>query len=765
MIYLKEEIITDNINTDAESELLITTDLMFCLLHLAKVQGKGHSKRSLTAGIPLEKNKLKPDLFLRALPRISLKGTILPEPLIEIKDHLIPCILLLKDEKACYVTRQTETGFWIAQNHELSDQNNTELFIATEEMRKVYSGYALFFKPLDSETKEKSPNLSPSFKEHWLWGTLYKLRPLYYQVMIASFLTNIFALMIPLFSLNVYDRVVPNNTFSTLWVLSIGMGIVLIFDFILKVIKSHFVDTASKNADIVLSSRLLEKILGVHLSDRTLSVGELASNVKELEVIREFFSSVTLLTLIDIPFAIIFLALITYIGGIWFFITTIVFITMMVITSWMMHNIISQHVMEGFKTTNKKSGFLIETILGLETIKAFCAEGKSQHYWERLSEQNATNYRQSNFFSSLAINFMQSITNLNYVVFVIIGVYLISTRDLTMGGLIACTILGGRVIAPFAQAVTLLMRLNNVMMSYRAIDKLMSLSTERSSDRTYFPKHELLGNITFKNLSFKYADEGEQVLRDVSFQIDPLDKVAIVGKIGSGKTTLEKLIMGFYSPQSGSILFDGINAQQIDPADLRGHIGYVSQDIYLFSGTILENIMLGGGSFSPKEIEQAIVLSGTLAFIQNHPQGVNMQVGEGGRFLSGGQKQSIAIARAILHNPPILILDEPTSMMDQQSELNFLVHFKKFIDDKTVLFITHNPNLLSLANKILLLDAGKVMFYGDKQVFLEKIKQDSQQAAQAAQEQARVKTQPLPEGQPNVGQQPPINDGKIEDGT
>lgn len=738
---LKEEIIADKISDDTESVLLITTDLMFCLLHLAKVQGKGHSRRSLTAGIPLEKNKLKPDLFLRALDRISLKGTILPKSLNEITDDFIPCILLLKEEKACYVIRKTEDGFWIAHNQESSDHKSTELFVSTEEMQKIYSGYAIFFKPLDEEQKDKSHGSSASFKEHWLWGTLYKLRPLYYQVMIASFLTNIFALMIPLFSLNVYDRVVPNNTFSTLWVLSIGMGIVLIFDFILKIIKSHFVDTASKNADIVLSSRLLEKILGIHLSDRTLSVGELASNVKELEVIREFFSSVTLLTLIDLPFAIIFLALITYIGGIWFFLTTIVFIVLMVMTSWMMHHIISQHVTEGFKTTNKKSGFLIETILGLETIKAFCAEGKSQHYWERLSEQNATHYRQSNFFSSLAVNFMQTITNLNYVVFVIIGVYLISTRELTMGGLIACTILGGRVIAPFAQAVTLLMRLNNVMMSYRAIDKLMSLSTERSSDRTYFPKHELLGNITFNNLSFKYAEGGEQVLKDVSFDIDPLDKVAIVGKIGSGKTTLEKLIMGFYSPQSGSILFDGINAQQIDPADLRGHIGYVSQDIYLFSGTVLENIMLGGGNFTPKEIEQAIILSGTLAFIQNHSQGVNMQVGEGGRFLSGGQKQSIAIARAILHNPPILILDEPTSMMDQQSELSFLAHFKKFIEEKTVLFITHNPNLLSLATKILLLDGGKVLFYGDKLVFLEKIKKENQQAAQAAQQKAATQEQ------------------------
>jgi ATP-binding cassette subfamily C protein LapB len=522
--------------------------------------------------------------------------------------------------------------------------------------------------------------------------------------------------------MNVYDRVVPNSTFSTLWVLSIGIITVLLFDFVLKVIKSHFVDTASKSADIVLSSNLLEKILGMQLSDRTLSVGALANHVKELETIREFFSSVTLLSFIDIPFAILFLALITYIGGMWFLVASIAFIALSILSSWLMQQAVSRHTEQSFKTTNRKSGFMIETILGLETIKAFGAEGKTQHYWENLSQHHATHYQHSNFFTSLAINLIQMVTNLNYVIFVIMGVYLISTQNLTMGGLIACSILGTRVITPFSQAISLMMRMNQVLLAYKTINQIMQLQTERTSDRNYYPKHELEGAIAFKNVSFTYPGHPVQTLSDVSFSIEPKDKLAILGKIGSGKTTIEKLLLGFYAPTSGSIMVDNIDHRQIDPADLRSQMGYVSQDIYLFSGTVLENIILGEGNFTPKEIQNAIIQSGAINFIKHHPQGVNMQVGEGGRFLSGGQKQTLGIARAILHNPPFLIFDEPTTMMDQQSEHWFLTHFQQLVQDKTFIVISHNPKLLSLANKVLYLDEGRVKFYGTKASFIEMIK-------------------------------------------
>jgi ATP-binding cassette subfamily C protein LapB len=691
-------------------------DLLFCLTHLAKRQGKAHSPRSLTAGLPLEEGMLTPILFIRALKRLQLQGMVFKKPLSEITDNYVPCVLLMNEGAACYIEKVDKQGIWIA-----AKDSNEPRMVSTQKLEEAYAGYCIFFKPATAEAQISSDG---PIEQHWLWGTLYKLRPIYYQVILASFLTNIFALLVPLYSMNVYDRVISNNTFSTLWVLSIGIIVVLLFDFVLKVVKSHFVDTASKNADIVLSSNLLEKILGMQLSDRTLSVGALANHVKELETIREFFSSVTLLSFIDMPFALLFLVLITYLGGEWFLIASIVFIFLSLVSSWLMQQAVSKHAEQSFKTSNRKSGFMIETILGLETIKAFGAEGKTQHYWEHLSEHHATSYKHSNFFTSLAINLIQMVTNLNYVIFVILGVYLISVQQLTMGGLIACSILGTRVITPFSQAISLMMRMNQVMLAYKTIDQIMNLKMERTSDRSYFPKHELTGSVVFKGVSFSYPGHPLQALNDVSFAIEPKDKVALLGKIGSGKTTIEKLILGFYAPTSGNIMVDGIDLRQIDPADIRAQIGYVSQDIYLFSGTVLENIILGEGNFTPKEIENAIVQSGAINFIKNHPQGVNMQVGEGGRYLSGGQKQTLGIARAILHNPSFLIFDEPTTMMDQQSEHWFLTHFHRFIEDKTFIVISHNPNLLALATKVLYLDEGKVRFFGTKEEFVSLIQKN-----------------------------------------
>jgi ATP-binding cassette, subfamily C, bacterial LapB len=704
---------------EPETELIDDKDddLLFCLAHLAKRQGKGHSRRSLTSGLPLENGKLTPILFVRALKRIQFQGEVFHKPLNEISESYAPCVLLLKDEGACYVEKITKEGFWIAS------KNSDEIRLTNHgKLEEAYTGYCIFFKHVieDLQQHAETPKI-----HHWLWGTLYKLRALYYQVILASLLTNIFGLLVPLYSMNVYDRVVPNNTFSTLWVLSLGILVVLIFDFLLKQVKSHFVDTASKNADIVLSSSLLEKILGMQLADRTLSVGALANHVKELETIREFFSSVTLLSFIDLPFAILFLALITYLGGVWFLVASIVFILLSLVSSWLMQHAVAIHAEQNFKTTNRKSGFMVETILGLETLKAFGAEGKTQQYWENLSEHHANHYKQSNFFTSFAINLINMVTNLNYVIFVIIGVYLISEQTLTMGGLIACSILGTRVITPFSQAVSLLMRMNQVMLAYKTINQIMQLQSERTNDRNYFPKHEFAGHIVFKNVSFTYPGQTVPALQDVSFVVEHNDKLAILGRIGCGKTTIEKLILGFYAPSSGSIIIDDVDIRQIDPADLRSHMGYVSQDIYLFSGTVLENIVLGEGNFTPKEIENAIVRSGAINFIKGHPHGVNMQVGEGGRFLSGGQKQTLGIARAILHNPPFLIFDEPTTMMDQQSEQWFLSHFQKLIEDKTFIVISHNANLLSLANKVLYLDEGRVKFFGLKEDFYKLLKQPS----------------------------------------
>lgn len=682
-------------------------DLLFCLEYLAKLHGFAYSRRALTEALPLGKEGLNPILFLRALKRIQLAGEIFQKPLVELTKEFLPCIVLLKSGQAWYVEKRTPKGFWV-----VNEQNPEGKTVSSKELNALYEGHCILLKPA-------TPEESQTFHDHWLWGTLYKMRSLYSRVLWAAFFTNVLSMLIPLYAMNVYDRVISHNSFDTLWVLSIGIMAVLVFDFILKVLKSHFVDVATKNADIVLSSSLFERILGLDLTKKKFTVGSLSSHVRELETIREFCSSLTLLTFVEVPFAVMFLMIITWIGGEWYLVISLLMIAFIILTGWIMQKVVSHYVFPSFGVTVQKSSFMVESIVGMETIRAFGAQGEKQADWEIMNHRSAALSQYANFFSSIALNLGQFFGSLNYIVFIIVGVYLIAEHQLTMGGLIGCSILGSRALQPFITASALLLRLNQAIMAYKAINTLMNHDEERGKNQRYFTKPTLTGNITFNKVAFSYPNQEVPALKEVSLTLNPKDKLVIMGRMGSGKTTLQKLLLGFYKPLTGEILLDGLDSRQIDPADIRSQIGYVSQDIYLFSGTILENIILGHRrNFNPEQVEKALVLSGAIHFIRNHPKGLNMQVGEGGNLLSGGQRQTIGIARAILQDYPILVFDEPTTMMDQGSEQWFLNNFKTYAQDKTVIIISHNPTMLSISNKMLILEAGEVRYFGDSQEFI-----------------------------------------------
>jgi ATP-binding cassette subfamily C protein LapB len=696
---------------DIEEIESIKTNLHFCLIHLAKMNNISFSEKSLVAGLPIKNNKMEPLHFLRALKRLQLKGHITQKTLREIRHVALPVILILKNDTACIVEK-IESEKWFIRT---SDGKLTAFDTAT-----LFPLYTLHCIEIEKHITEKNEALT-LLKDNWLFSALCDMKSIYYRVILASFFTNLLGLLVPLFSMNVYDRVVPNYALDTLWVLSIGIILSLVFDFVLKIIKTHYVDIAGKKVDENLSSKLLEKILGTSLNNRGTSIGALSNHVKELETIREFFSSVTLMAVVDFPFAILFLAIITLVGGVWFLVISLLGIAITLIFSWILQHIISQYAANGFATATQKNAFLVETIMGLETIKAFRAEGKVQKDWEDISAKHSEYGSYSNFFSSMAMNLSGTLNNIIYVVFVIVGVFHIYSQQLSMGGLIACTILGSRAIQPFASAVNVILRLNYVLIAYRAINTIMSMSFERSEQQTYFPKKEYQGAITFKDVVFAYGGQENKALNNVSFHIQPGDHVAVIGKIGSGKTTLQKLMLGFYKPESGSILYDTMDLHQLDPHDVRDNIGYLSQDIYLFSGSILDNITLGRQNVSPESLEKALTYSGAIHFIKKHPLGLNMPVGEGGRFLSGGQKQIVGITRAMLNDPSILLFDEPTTMMDQQSEAEFIHNFKAYIDNKTFIFVSHNPSMLQLATKILFIEDGYSKFFGSTEDFVKLI--------------------------------------------
>lgn len=694
-----------------------------CALKLAELCGRPISPNSLLAGIPLENGHLTPKSFTQTLERIEFDAAILQKDFSTINEDNIPCFLLLNDNKIALLKEIKGDNATVFIPH----QNDVFISVSLKELEEMYAGDCVLIRETpaieDVDTGKKLTH-----EMHWLWGTLWEFRKIYYQVAIASVITNFLSILIPLYSLNVYDRVIPNDSTPTLWVLSIGICLALVFEFILRIIKSNFVDLVSKNADIILSSKLISRILSLPVSMQSLSVGSLIQHVKELETIRDFFSSATLVTFIDFPFGILVLAFIGMIGGFWLFFIGLISMIIVLIFGIIIQKIIARSMEETFTIKNKKSSYLAELVTGLENIKGIIAEGRMQKNWEFLSAEHAKTARSSSFLSSFATSFFQLVQNLNYVLFVIVGTFLIIAGELTVGGLIACTILSSRAILPMVQGAGMITKFSQVKIAYNTIARIMKLPTERISDNSYISHEKLTGSIEFKNVSFRYNADAPDVLKNVSFKINPGDKVVILGRIGSGKSTIEKLLMGFYYPQEGNILIDNIDIRQFDPSDIRSNIGYLPQDIYLFSGSIAHNILLSDRPLEQKQVDDAIRLSGITDFVNNHPKGFNTPVGEGGKWLSGGQKQAIGIARSFLHQSPILILDEPTAMMDSKTEQNLLDHINELSHDRTLIVVSHNLNFLSIANKVLLLDNGRVQYFGDCATFKEVLKKQKHES-------------------------------------
>ncbi|MFB3100493.1 MAG: type I secretion system permease/ATPase, partial [Gammaproteobacteria bacterium] len=522
--------------------------------------------------------------------------------------------------------------------------------------------------------------------------------------------------------MNVYDRVVPNRAIETLWVMAIGVAIIFIFDFILRALRGYFVDAASKKADIILSANIFEKIMGIRMESRPASVGELASHVQEFESLRDFITSASIITLVDLPFLFIFIAVIWLLGG------DLAYIPLAVIPIAIIGPLIIQVPMNNiinklFKYSTKRSGILFESINNLETLKTLNAEGQVQREWEANNEEISKLKMKSKMYSSIMMFFTDYLIKMTTIAVIVYGVYKIAENELSMGALIACTILTGRAMAPVTQVTSLILRYKQAMKSMQSINHLMSLPVEREHEANFLHRNQLLGNIEFKNVSFTYPDQEMHALKNVSFRIKAGEHVGIIGRIGAGKSTIEKLILGLYKAQEGVVTIDeGINVQQIDPTLLRREIGYVPQDVTLFSGSLKDNIVMGSRYADDDAAIRAADLAGVTVFANRHPAGFDLQVGEKGGFLSGGQRQSVVLARALLLNPDIYIMDEPTNSMDNSTEESFKRRFAEILENKTLILITQKGSLLSLVDRLIVMENQTVVADGPKEQVMEALK-------------------------------------------
>lgn len=693
--------------------------LLDCLMQLAKLHGRSASRTSLGSGLPLVDNRLTAELFPRAAARVGLAARVLQRPLARISSLQLPIVLLLDDRKACVVVSIDKDGqqFKIV----LPETGMGEKTVTRQELEEIYTGFSIFVRPKFRLEREEIDKIRLGSERGWFWGTLIEHWRVYRDVFVASFLINVFGLVSPFFVLNVYDRVIPNNAFETLWVLAIGISIIYMFAVIMRGLRTFFIDETGKKVNLKMSAILLQKVLNLRMEVRPQSIGSFSKNLQEFESIRDFITSVSITALIDMPFVVLALLVVWYLGG------QIVFIHIGAIILLLVYALIIQiplqkAVEHSFKASAQKNAILVEGLAGLEAIKMFGAESQIQRAWEQ-AVSYINEWSNKARLLSASMNFFSFFINSMLVVVVVIaGVYMISKGELTQGGLIALVIVSRQTIAPMSQVANLATRYHRARAALKSLNQIMKLPVERPEGQAFLQRTQIQGEIEAKKLDFAYPDQTVKTLNNISLKIKANEKVGIIGPIGSGKTTFGKLLLGLFQPLSGMVCMDGTDIRQIDPADLRHSIGYVSQDITLFRGTVRDNIIMGAHDVDDATILRVAELSGVSEFIKKHSLGFDMEVGEMGRGLSGGQRQCVAVARAMLYDPPVLVLDEPTSNMDNRSEVLLRDNLSKVIKHKTLVLITHRASLLAMVDRLIVIDNGIIVADGPKASVMEALK-------------------------------------------
>ncbi|MCP1314639.1 MULTISPECIES: type I secretion system permease/ATPase [unclassified Halomonas] len=709
------------VSTRAPSPERSSDELLECLKAIASYHQHEVSSEALKAGLPLEKGNLTPSVFGRAAQRASLTARIVKSVLANLNPALFPVVLLLEPGRACVLLGiDAQQGKASVIFPELSE---AAVDVALDELNAGYSGEAIYVRPRFQANNTSEPGIDKKRRQHWFWGVIKENRRLYRDIVCGSVAINIFALAMPLFILNVYDRVVPNQATETLWVMATGVFIVLCFDLALRLMRSAFVDLAASRADVKLSSAIMAKVLGMRMEERPASTGSFTSTLQSFESVRAFIGSATIVGIVDLPFVLMFLAIIALINP-WLALPVIVGIVFVLLYALAAQGKLHELSQTTWEVGAQRNALLVESVSQLENVKALRAESRIQRHWEKatafLSRTGAQLKHVSSSVSSVALWAQNSVA----ICVIIVGVYQIIEGNLSQGGLIASYMLSSRAMAPISQAAALLAQYHQSSTALESLNQVMAKKEERHEGKAYVEKPSVTGHLQLEKVSLRYPDEERDALRDISLTIKEGEKVALLGRVGCGKSSLNKLLLGFYRPSAGAVMLDGIDIRQLDPLQLRRHIGYVPQDVSLFSGSLRDNIVAGGGSdrVDDHALLRAIKIAGLEPLVNGHPKGVDLQVGERGQALSGGQKQAVAIARALVQDPPVLLLDEPTSAMDNASEEAFKANLTAIAEGKTVLVVTHRTSLLSLVDRIIVMDAGKVVADGPRDSVVEALR-------------------------------------------
>jgi ATP-binding cassette, subfamily C, bacterial LapB len=686
------------------------------LLALCALHQKPASAAMLTTGLPLPSQQLTADLLARAASRAGLQGRLLQRKLDSIPAIAMPALLLLKDGRSAVLLG------WQGEDEAqvlLSESDGGETIVKRQALADDYIGKVFFAQP-QHKFDVSHGTLIPRARS-WFRDTLKRSRWLYADAIAASFLINLIAMAAPLFVMNVYDRVVPNQATATLWVLATGIFIAYVFDLVLKSLRSLCLDLAGKKTDLIISATLFERIVGMSMKYRPARVGSFAQNIHEFQSLRDFLASLTLTSLIDLPFTLLIFMVIAILGGHLVWIPMLAFPIALGI-GYLLQKPLVATMERTMALASERQSSLIETLAGLDAVKVNNAESERQYQWEQTIGTLSRLELRVKMLSGLSMNITLLIQQLAGVIMIVFGVYQIIGGNLSMGGLIACYMLSGRALSPLASLSGLMTRYQQAKVTMVSTDQMMELPQERNFEERPLSRRTLQGAIECRGLNFTYPNQQNMALKNINLVIKPGEKIGIIGRSGSGKSSLAKLIVGLYQPDSGALLVDGVDIRQIDVSELRHNVGYVPQDIQLLAGTLRDNLVSGARYVEDEVVLQAAELAGVHEFARLHPQGYELQVGERGQNLSGGQRQNVALARALLLNPPILLLDEPTSAMDNTGEERLKQRLQAVVENKTVVLVTHRASLLSLVDRLLVIDRGQILADGPKAVVMEALK-------------------------------------------
>ncbi|MBB3763005.1 ATP-binding cassette subfamily C protein LapB [Sphingomicrobium lutaoense] len=692
---------------------------------MARMQDRPSSPVLLRAGLAVnEKGYLPFHQVEPALDQVGMRGFPVSRRLRGWKESQLPAILDMEGGNAILLLELRD-----GQARIEAPGIEEEMWVDLDRIEAAYAGQAVIVEPDPTREREGERPWDKAKRQHWFWSEVWKARRDFTPVIIAALVINLLALAVPLFTMNVYDRVIPNNAVSSLWVLALGVILALGFDYVLRLARSQLVDEIGRRLDARYSQKIFEKVMNLPMAERQGSTGAFARRVSEYEQVRDFFASTSVVLLVDIAFMAIFIGFIALLAG-WLVVVPLVGITLMLIVGYGVQKAMGRIALDAQADSSLQHSVLVESISGVETLKSARAEGQMLGRWRRFAAMSAATQEKMRRLTAIAVNLASIAQQAMSVGLIIGGFYLFNSGDITMGGIIAIVMIAGRAMSPVGQFAFLMTRGKQAMATLASIQQMMEAPDERTMvSRSIVPEIRE-GRIRMEDVAFRYPEAPTDSLAALNFSIEPGEKIGIIGRVASGKSTLGRLVCGLYAPSEGVMSVDGLDSRQYHPHQLREAFRFVGQDADLFSGTVRDNLMLGAARASDEELIDAVRRSGADIFLSKGASGFDMNVGERGGKLSGGQRTLLVLARALVRPSKLLFLDEPTGNMDTQTELYFIDRLKDALAPKQTLMVaTHRHNMLRLVDRLLVIEKGRIIADGPRDEILARMGNASKKAS------------------------------------